>query len=45
MARRLAREGINVESIYIFGKARGMTEIAIAVDDHKGAKKVLDIRD
>lgn len=45
MARRLAREGINVESIYIFGKARGMTEIAIAVDDHKGAKKALDIRD
>jgi hypothetical protein len=45
MARRLAREGINVDSIYIFGKARGMTEIALAVDDHKSAKKVLDIRD
>ena len=45
MARRLAREGINVESLYIFGKARGMTEIALAVDDHKRAKVVLDIRD
>jgi hypothetical protein len=45
MARRLAREGINVESIYIFGKARGMTEVALAVDDHGKAKTVLDIRD
>jgi hypothetical protein len=45
MARRLAREGINVVSIYIFGKARGMTEIALAVDDYKKAKTVLDIRD
>lgn len=45
MARRLAREGINVESIYIFGKARGMTEVALAVDDHKKARTVLDIRD
>jgi hypothetical protein len=45
MARRLAREGINVVSIYIFGKSRGMTEIALAVDDHHKAKNVLDIRD
>ena len=45
MARRLAREGISVESIYIFGKARGLTEIALAVDDLKRARRVLDIRE
>jgi hypothetical protein len=45
VARRLAREGINVESIYLFGKNRGRTEFALAVDDLVAAKKVLDIRD
>ena len=45
VALKLAREGINVESIYIFGKTRGHTEFALAVDDVKSAKKVLDIRD
>ncbi len=45
VARRLAREAINVESIYLFGKHRGYTEFALAVDDHGKAKEVLDIRD
>jgi len=45
VARRLAREAINVESIYLFGKNRGYTEFALTVDDHPKAKKVLEIRD
>ncbi|MBM4249106.1 MAG: ACT domain-containing protein [Euryarchaeota archaeon] len=45
LARRLARSAVNVESIYLFGKNRGHTELALAVDDLKLAKKVLEIRD
>jgi hypothetical protein len=45
VARRLAREAINVESIYLFGKNRGYTEFAMAVDELEKAKKVLEIRD
>ncbi len=45
VARRLARSGINVESIYLFGKNRGYTEFALAVDELEKAKKILDIRD
>jgi len=45
VARRLAREAVNVESIYIFGKVRGYTEFAMAVDDLVKAKKILEIRD
>ena len=45
VARRLAREAVNVESIYIFGKVRGYTEFALAVDNLSKAKKVLEIRD
>ncbi len=45
VARRLAREAVNVESIYIFGKVRGHTEFALAVDDLAKAKKILEIRD
>lgn len=45
VARRLAREAINVESIYLFGKNRGFTEFAMAVDDMEKARAVLDIRE
>lgn len=45
VARRLARSAVNVESIYIFGKVRGYTEFAMAVDDLVKAKKILEIRD
>jgi len=45
VARRLAREAVNVESIYIFGKVRGYTEFALAVDNLVKAKKILEIRD
>ncbi len=45
VARKLARSGVNVESIYLFGKNRGYTEFALAVDELDKAKKILDIRD
>ena len=45
VARRLAREAINVESIYLSGKNRGYTEFALTVDDLDKARTVLDIRD
>ncbi len=44
IARRLARKAINVESIYIFGKSDGRTEVAMAVDKLALAREVLGIR-
>jgi hypothetical protein len=41
IAKRLARAQVNVESLYIIGKRSGKTELAVAVDDEKKAKKVL----
>lgn len=41
IAKRLARAQVNVESIYIIGKKSGKTDLALAVDDEKKAKKVL----
>lgn len=41
VARRLARAGINVQSIYILGSKNGRTEIALVVDDMERAKSVL----
>jgi hypothetical protein len=41
IAKRLARARVNVESIYIIGKKNGQTELAVAVDDEKKAKKAL----
>jgi hypothetical protein len=38
VARRLARAGINVISIYILGSKNGRTEIALVVDDIERAK-------
>jgi len=38
VARRLARAGINVQSIYILGSKNGRTEIALVVDDIERAK-------
>ena len=38
VARRLARAGINVHSIYILGSKNGRTEIALVVDDIERAK-------
>ncbi len=33
VARRLARQGVNVESIYILGSKNGKTQIAMVVND------------
>lgn len=41
VAKRLARAGINVHSIYILGSKNGKTEIALVVDDMERAKTVL----
>jgi hypothetical protein len=41
VARRLARAGINVHSIYILGSKNGRTEIALVVDDIERAKTAL----
>ena len=38
VARRLARAGINVHSIYILGSKNGRTEIALVVDNIERAK-------
>jgi hypothetical protein len=41
VARRLARAGINVESIYILGSKGGKTEIAMVVSDLKRAQDAI----
>lgn len=41
IARRLARSGINVESIYILGSRLGKTEIAMVVNDLGKAKTAI----
>ena len=41
VARRLARAGVNVQSIYILGSRNGKTQIALVVDDIPRAKTAL----
>ena len=41
IARRLARAGINVESIYILGSRLGKTELAMVVNDFERAKAAI----
>ena len=41
VARRLARAGINVHSLYILGSKNGRTEVALVVDDPERAKSAL----
>ncbi len=41
IARRLARQGINVESIYILGTKNGKTQIAMTVSDLEKARTVV----
>ena len=38
IARRLARAGVNVESIYILGSKNGKTEVGMVVSDMEKAK-------
>ena len=41
VAKKLARVGVNVESIHIFTKGSKSTNVALVVDDHKKAKEAL----
>ena len=41
IARRLARQGVNVESIYILGSSDGKTHIAMTVSDLERAKSAI----
>jgi len=41
IARRLARQGINVESIYILSSKNGKTQIAMTVSDLERAKSAV----
>lgn len=42
VAGRLSDAGLNMEALYVIGLADDMIELAIAVDDVKKAKKVLE---
>lgn len=41
VARKLANQGVNVDSIHILGKKRGKTSIGLVVDKTDRAKKLL----
>jgi hypothetical protein len=43
IANQLAAGGVNIDAIYLTGKAEDLVELAVAVDDIKKAKKVLDV--
>ena len=43
VAEQLAEAGINVDAIYLTGKVEDLIELALAVDDVKKAKKILDV--
>jgi hypothetical protein len=45
ISRRLAKGGVNVESIYIFSKTDGKTELALAVNNLNKAKDILKVGD
>lgn len=42
VSRALANLGIDVQSVFILGKDRGMTELAFKVSDLKKAREILD---
>jgi len=42
VANQLAGAAVNIDAIYLTGKAEDLVELAIAVDDVKKAKKVLE---
>ncbi|MBI4601847.1 MAG: hypothetical protein HY721_07785 [Planctomycetes bacterium] len=43
VAKQLADAGINIDAIYLTGKADDLIELALAVEDVKKAKKVLNV--
>jgi len=42
VAAKLADAGVNLEAVYVVGLAGDVIELAIAVDDVKKAKRVLE---
>ena len=42
VAAKLADAGVNLEALYVVGLAGDLIELAVAVDDVKKAKKVLE---
>jgi hypothetical protein len=42
VARRLGEAGVNLEAVYVTGVTDDLVEVAIATDNPKKAKKVLD---
>ena len=42
VAAKLADAGLNLEAIYVIGLADDLVELAVAADDPKKAKKVLE---
>ena len=43
VAKKLARAGVQVESLYILGQKDGKTEVALVVDDLAAARKALSV--
>lgn len=43
IANQLASHGLNLDAIYLTGKADNLVELAVACDDVKKAKKVLEV--
>ena len=41
MAKKLAKAGVNVESIHILGKGTSTTSVALVVDNYKKASEIL----
>lgn len=41
VAKRLAKSGINVESIHLLSKGKNTTSVALVVDNHKRATEIL----
>jgi len=42
VASKLANAGLNIQAIYVIGLEGELVEVALAVDDFKKAKKVLE---
>ncbi len=42
ITRKLADEDVNIQYIYILGRAKGTTDIALKVNDVEGARAVLE---
>jgi len=43
IAKKLAKRGVNVDSIHILNKESGTTTLAIVVDDNEKAKEILRV--